>query len=567
MSNIRRQVPFSTDDLIPPLPYSLDQLNERLPLPRDGTTIIFKNIRMRWCEFPNPDDPDNPDRRFVIEEKDPEDGEFWIIHEYENEFATINPKFIRSLFGQVTSEYVCTQLGPIIHTEELPEPLYPNFHEPSAFILGALKRVVHPVITDRETLDEFRGFVTSFIHKHFKPVQRLENTHDELDRFWLDNSDYTLREKEAFHEDLERFLQNGPCKNFLHCSSFLKREFYQDIKFPRTINSRSNQFKTVFAPLTKLIEQQVYSVLNKHFVKGKNKQDVVPRLIELTQQFNHIYETDYSSFEGSFSTEIMLACEYQLFRFMSKDNPFHHSMFKKVYHTPNHLHFRCDHRKGHIIVPGSRMSGEMWTSLANGFTNAMLFLFAVKKTQKTFKRFDYLVEGDDGLLSTNFELDTNPITNLGFRLKIQAEEHFNQVNFCGINVCGGQFIPDIPRRYAKFAYTLDVGASQSKKRASELALARALSLAYESSGVPVLQSLAHAYIRLHSNAKRDRRHLDWYQRYRTPMDIFENDFDAGKLFRKVSPNVRQFVEKKFGITIERQIQLETFYDSICEVRV
>jgi hypothetical protein len=52
----------------------------------------------------------------------------------------------------------------------------------------------------------------------------------------------------------------------IRCSSFVKDEHYEGWKYPRLINSRSDQFKVFIGPTIKAMEHLVYSHLPE-FIK------------------------------------------------------------------------------------------------------------------------------------------------------------------------------------------------------------------------------------------------------------------------------------------------------------
>lgn len=75
------------------------------------------------------------------------------------------------------------------------------------------------------------------------------------------------------------------------------------------------------------------------------------------------------------------------------------------------------------------MSGDMCTSLGNGFSNKMKAEFLAYKAGGTIDGF---VEGDDGLFVTNFELRSSDYEKLGFTIKIEEIADPCEASFCGM---------------------------------------------------------------------------------------------------------------------------------------
>lgn len=448
-----------------------------------------------------------------------------------------------------------TQIAPVIKHPSIPEPMCPDFNSGRAIVDGLIKRLVHVVNPDPSVLDEFRNFVRKFIHKHYEPLPELPLTHENLDLYWLNNAHKTLKEKEMFHRELQDFIENGPCADFYLCNAFTKKELYTEAKYPRVISSRSNQFKAVVSPFVKECEHA--ACYNKHFIKGKVKTEFTSRLYDIAAKFNHVYETDYSSFEGSYSMKFLRVCEYQFLRYMAKNNPVVSNMIKHVYTHKNLL--KWSNRKGQYgscSVPGSRMSGEMWTSCMNGFTNMMLFLFCVEKTEVDHpKEYDFVVEGDDGFLGTNFKLDTSWVGKLGFNLKCDAVANVNDCSFCGICMYEGKYVPDIPKQLFKFGFTFDPGCRNSNKRRKSMARAKALSLYHNGSGIPILQELALNTLKLTKGSKVDVRMLSWWHQQEIDQNLFSHNQEFVR--EPISIGMRKFVERRWNISVEDQIRIES----------
>lgn len=450
-------------------------------------------------------------------------------------------------------------IGPSGKTVYIAATKNSDFH-----LLGFYKRICSHYPVDHNLILEFKSFCQSYIHRNFTPLDNIEFDHELTDRYWLDGSKYTINQKQNFHNLLER-LKNEPVRYgpLLAMNSFIKQETYDEVKFPRIINSRSDAFKVITAPLIKQIEQQVY---NEHYIKHKTPIEVRDRMIQMTQLFDNFYETDYTSFEQSFTNDVADACERELLLYMTKANRFVHTLIKMVYSSDS-LN-RCYAKNFSGSVPGSRMSGEMWTSLCNGFTNQMLIEFMHHKWKQSnihsLGKIDYIVEGDDGFIATDHDLDLSITRRLGFILKCECVHSINDCSFCGLS-CGpqGQIMPN-------FWNTINnIGISyspllKSKKRFNRnrllLLKAKMQSCLACSIGCPILQPLALHYIESLNNLEvpYNEKYYDWWEIHCLDIDRSIRNFHV----MDITPEMRAFFADRTGIPISVQIRFEAIIDRL-----
>lgn len=427
---------------------------------------------------------------------------------------------------------------------------------------GIRKRVAHQVMFSQKRLDQFRSFVDDYVRKHYTPLPYIELDHDFLDT-WLDNSHYTQKQKVGLHQELSNYLKGEYSEHKLfRLNSFIKKEFYEGFKEPRIINAPSDMMKTVVGPYIHAIEQQVY---DDHFIKHKTPTEVANILREKMNGYSLVYETDYSSFEGTITREIMRVCELVLFKRMLLNNKKIYKIIKRCDVAKRDLYFR--NGVAHAVLSGSRMSGALWTSLGNGFTNKMLVEFTAWITRKKigqsmFRKasfqYDYLVEGDDGFIVTSRKFNWKVAQQLGFRLKCDEAHEINDVSFCGICIAPCGLMPDLPRIMHKFGYTFDeylVRASNpdSKKfrrREQEMLRSKAMSLLATSKGVPILQPLALKLMDLTKGAYARKKDFDWWEL--NVLDILKESMKP----TSITTDMRVFVENKYGITVDKQIKIE-----------
>lgn len=265
--------------------------------------------------------------------------------------------------------------------------------------------------------------------------------------------------------------------------SFLKLEPYDIVKYARTINSRTDRFKVWAGPFAKAIEEKVFAL--PYFIKHVPVSER-PALIASLKKSGLVYaEWDFSSFEKHFRRKIMEAIEFELYKFMlpqmSDDDI---KFLTGVLGGRNDLHFRL----GRATILARRLSGEMFTSLGNGFTNLMLVLFLA---QRKGIHANGVVEGDDGLFALDGRLSVEDWASLGFTVKeIHYYDDPGKAHFCGMIFSDSfEIIRDPVRFFQKFGWThSNIHAGDPVMRG--LLRAKALSVLYETPQCPLIGAAA-----------------------------------------------------------------------------
>lgn len=317
------------------------------------------------------------------------------------------------------------------------------------YLAGLFKRIIPDYPVDPDLYDEFDQFFQSEL-KQIEPIPHIQPySHENLDIYWLNDTEkYTLKQKKHFHDLLDLYLNEHKTRGMYDCQSFIKNEFYAEPKFARLINSRSDLFKVLTAPYIKLIEEIIFvKTYPEHFIKHKQPEWTSQRLKQMFQNYHFVYETDYSSFESSFSLDILLL-EYKFFSHMLQNNPEILTLFYDALLNDNTI---ISSLGISATFAGTRMSGEMWTSLGNGFMNMMLIKFMAHKDNL---QCDFLVEGDDGAACFNRPPNYQYVNDLGFRIKLVKGSQINDLNFCGIKVRrDGKPMADISRTFRNNSYS------------------------------------------------------------------------------------------------------------------
>lgn len=230
---------------------------------------------------------------------------------------------------------------------------------------------------------------------------------------WLSQTNYNESRKEQLrlaHEEGEK------PESWSKCKSFIKREFYMLFKPFRTINSRVDNYKAFAGPWFAWLEHDLIGQIPS-FVKGLTPHQRAVRAEEMCR-LPIKYVSDFSRFESQITREVMLSCEILLYR---------HYGIPEKYLLPlygvNRLHFR--NVKASVLA--TRMSGDMCTSIGNGFTNLMVNKYVAEMNGSEISG---VVEGDDGLFSVSRMPTAADFASCGFKMEVKRVESCGMAGFC-----------------------------------------------------------------------------------------------------------------------------------------
>jgi len=356
---------------------------------------------------------------------------------------------------------------------------------------------------------------------------------------------------------------------------FIKNEAYPFYKYPRAILARTDDFKVLVGPIFKVIENHLFSMKSEqghnYFIKKIPVPERATYILDVLgleiayndvatcdQNLRRYVVTDYSSFESSFTRDIMLACEFQFYYkclSLLPDGHYFSSLLDQL------LNFnRCFFTEWKFLIRARRMSGEMNTSLGNGFSNLMLTKFLLDRIGAMDVRL--LVEGDDCIFTYVGPMFTPDLVNsLGFKLKFLFVQSPNYASFCGqiFDLTHLVVVCDPIKVILNFAWTNMKYFRSSNAIKMGLVRSKALSLIYQYSGCPVVQSFARAMLRCSEGYKPvvDQT-IDAYHRwlYIESLSIIPN-------YKDIQMSTRQIVEEVFNISIIHQEILENYFDNYC----
>lgn len=378
------------------------------------------------------------------------------------------------------------------------QPFVVDVNDAATQLAGLKKRLMRaqPVVDDA-LVAKLKLFVA-------RKVKELDPISDVPDfEAWLERGPWSLGQKEnlrmVWHNALMSHwkIKHGIRRKLGRVKPFIKRECYSEVKHARFINAANDKFKVLSGPWFHAIEDVVFSIIGKTiksksgkvmFIKHYPVTDRATLVQGLRELGNRFLGTDFTSLEASFTPEIMVALEIQLYDHMLQHFPGVAGLLKSVLAGIR----KGTTRQGVFFSrPAGRMSGDACTSLGNGFSNLMLFLFWAEEMGVTLEGF---VEGDDGIFATNYtgELDAvvQFMRRLGFDLKdMQESDDPCTLSFCGV-VCAkpGEIIREPVHAIEKFGWFLAESMTPSYK--TKILRSKALSFIYEMPHCPLLRALA-----------------------------------------------------------------------------
>lgn len=398
--------------------------------------------------------------------------------------------------------------------------------------------------------------------------QPLSHDTDTSFESWIKEVDYPDWRKKELVEVWENMISIHEDPRYLHNKSFMKDEHYTAFKHARGINSRSDQFKCFSGPIFRLIEKLVFNA--PEFIKK----------IPVDQRPNYIFErlwvpdgvyfsSDYSSFESLFVKEVMEAVEFEMYKYFTKFLP--DEWFITICRALGGVNV-CKFKWFVCKVLATRMSGDMCTSLGNGFSNLMFMEFVCSELGSECIG---VVEGDDGLFRIRGKVPTaEDFATLGLIIKCEKHESLETASFCGIvfDLEDRVNVTDPKKVLASTAWITGRYAGSKTAVHKDLLRCKGLSLVYQYPKCPIIMALARYILRVTRGRDlrrvQDMRHMSSYDRewYANILQSEKELKIASMTSREVPNNTRLLVERLYGISWETQIAVEEYLDSLKELQ-
>jgi hypothetical protein len=337
--------------------------------------------------------------------------------------------------------------------------------------------------------------------------------------------------------------------------SFVKDEIYPEYKHARVINSRCDAFKISVGPIFKLIEEELYKL---HYFVKKVPVNERASYIEsiLKKNYKHYVCTDHSQFEAHFTLLMMEICEFELYDYMTQNLP-QHSWFMKLCREFIGGKNYCTMADVMYEILATRMSGEMCTSLGNGFTNLMAMLFVCHQLGIDT---DGVVEGDDGLFGLDECPTSDDFKKAGFTIKMKIVRSYNVASFCGLLFSEElQFITDPIKVLLNFCWIRGRYARSKEKKLRQLLRGKVLCVLFQYPACPLITQFAFQLNDLL---------LDY-----EPCYDFLDPYEAEKFLphrkrmikvkiEEIHVSTRHLMEEVFGILVSHQILIEESFKNI-----
>lgn len=423
---------------------------------------------------------------------------------------------------------------------------------------GILKRFARkPPPAMRNELRKFKSFVKMVVEELFVP---LSPEHDLSFETWLELTQYPLWRKKELREVHEDLCQRYPRKGDGMIKSFMKDETYPSYKHARGINARVDAAKCLMGRFFKAIEDVVYKHMS--FIKHVPVSDRAGYIYDMLYAEGATYlATDFETFEALFVEELMRSCEFVLYDHMTKFLP-EHEMFLDMLEMMAGDNC-CRYREFFVWLHATRMSGEMCTSLGNGFTNLMAFWYiAWKKTGQLY--VPIVVEGDDGLSRWTYRAPPptpDDYAELGMVIKLERHSSISTASFCGI-VFDEKDLLNVTNPLevlASFGWTTQRYARAKKTKLLSLLRCKALSAAHQYPGCPVVSALAQYGLRVTKGV--DVRSIVESRAFNSwDRDQLRAAVRDERKIRCVDPPMRTrlLVEQLYGVSVADQLAVEDY---------
>lgn len=441
-------------------------------------------------------------------------------------------------------------------------PPRPDVTNPTSLLDGIAKRMAYqPKKYNRNERRRFRKFVRNWVRSNLEPI----DIDDDLDfNEWLDSTNYPdWRKREIIEAKNKLPYYNGEIdeKQFINhqIKIFAKEEYYPEYKHFRGIWARSDTAKALLGPFFRKIEKKLFKL--PYFIKK------VPKL-ERPKYINDFMNdcclkfqgTDYTSFESHFTTDMMDDCEFELYRYMSSKNAKAALLCRLLFKILASENFAIN-KYFTVKVNAKRMSGEMNTSLGNGFSNLMFLLYACHKYKLSYS--GPIIEGDDALIGLNDRIPQEYYDSMGLNVKLEFVSDISKGSFCGLVYDPVELInirepietlcttPWVTRKYVMC----------NIKTYYSLLRSKALSLMFEYPGCPIVYKYGRKIFDLLHEYEIKLKYEDSYK--------FDRDLKAFKAYTEnklphveTGPRTRLLMEEVFKISVSDQLRIEKEIDDM-----
>lgn len=338
--------------------------------------------------------------------------------------------------------------------------------------------------------------------------------------------------------------------------AFNKDETYPEIKFFRSINGRHDLAKIFFGPIIKSIESAIYN--SDFFIKHISWTDRSQWFKLRFETFKHFYMTDYTSFEASFTEELCKAVEYPLYAQMLG-----HDLAKIImlaFYSTNTSSFA----DVSMSFKAKRCSGDVNTSLGNAWCN-LCVIYCILHDRGLMKGgpfginpVKFVVEGDDGFIASNVELNITEedFTQFGLSAKIDIVSQYYLGSFCGMVFDPESLtvLADPVKVLLNFGWASGKYANANEQTRLSLLRAKALSFAYLYPRCPLISPMAMRALQLTRGVRVRARHMKEIGKW--GVDLPRDEQALVLKLGEPSQFSRHIVHKLWAISPDNQLAIE-----------
>lgn len=318
-----------------------------------------------------------------------------------------------------------------------------------------------------------------------------------------------------------------------------------------------------FGPLVCLIEKEVSKL--DWFVKNVPVDERPQHLLDTVYQDGAWYfGTDFTSFEASFTPEMMMVAELELFRYMTQNLPDQLWAYV-VEHVLTSTNI-CVFKTFLARLLARRMSGEMDTSLGNGFSNIMAVKFVSEEagTQSLKGK----VDGDDGLFSGFGDQPTaEQFSELGLLIKIAPYAGPTLGSFCGMVMDPHERIniADPIEILLCAGWTTREYENSRPRKLKSLLKCKGYSYLYQYTGCPIVDELARYILRVTKEVEY-RIPVSYNGWQREKIAVLFNKYKGKLPYRQTGLMTRMLMETHFKVSVEDQIRTEDYLKSLDSIQ-
>lgn len=433
---------------------------------------------------------------------------------------------------------------------------------------GRCPEKIHPLFRGRRLncINDLKRLSKWYSKRYLKPI---DSDYDFDFDVWLTKTNYDEKRKDELrlvHDEiihLRTVLGTRKFRKFV-VKLFMKDEAYVEYKHCRGIYARDDYAKVIFGPIIKAIETFVYDCPDKwgstpfikHVPVAERADYIEERLGRVGVKF---VVSDYSAFECHFSKDKMTSTVFPMYNYMLQGHPeaqFIMKIMQKCVSGTNII----QNKFFNLTCEASRMSGEMDTSLANGWCNLMWMTYA-NFIWGSHEDNCCVVEGDDNTSSCSNPPPEQIYAAMGCCVKQEFYTNISDASFCGLladNV-GKQTIADVHKVLGNIGWTTQQYAGANKKTLRMLARAKAMSYMVQYPACPIITEYSRMILRLTSGYD--------LRRALSRRGFYSNLWERDKLIaamntvkldkhEEIHMQTRLMFESLYGVTISQQLLVE-----------